>query len=1134
MASGFQPNPSQAKVLDSTENLCVVAGAGSGKTGTLVALITKFLEDAYLAERKISITEIMALTFTEKAASEMRLRLYENFAAKAQTSQGVESDFWRRQSLALDRAEIGTIHSYALRLIKSRAYHFNLPPGLEIEDEAETAENDLHNILTDWLEEGETNLLKLLDSVSLGRLKKWLLMSQNRLNSWGLDSLSIDEKSVDGFLEIDLASLKVLLAEAKNCAASFDPQKNYRQVVLAALNKMEQCLLTTDDGKGPEINVWAGRLVEMSVHLTSSGDWYKKEGRQLKKELALCLEEIGQKIAIYLALPLKRAFLALANQVPLLAWRLKAQRGALSYDDILILARRLLCQNTSLRREEKERYKLIIIDEFQDTNRLQADLVAAILTDTDKELAEHDDHWRNLNWAEVPGCFKIFGDPKQSIYRFRGGEPWIMSFLQDAFQTGSGAVLPLAVNYRSQKPLVDFFNAFFQGYLPPHLFGELDRQEAQRPSLSAVKPVACISSEDKPKLIENQLRMQSQWLCAYLTEIFTGKRKVLVGSAEKARAPQTGDVAILLRRLKYAHIFEEALSGQGWPCQQVANQALLDYEEIKGALAALFWLWHEEREINLAGFLRSPLGPVSDAGLSLLAWSVKKGQTISAYFENTKLSWPQGLGHEDLNTLERLRHCLTSLQKMIGRRPLVEILEKLLEDNQVFSLARLSPDGLARVRALQEFLALARLVPIRREKSPQNPVRLLRNLLARSYGGNESESPALENQSIKIMSVHKAKGLEFPVVIVPEADFKMQNRSSGLIINQLGQMALSLKSAIGFPFEPLDYQELYAKEEIEEFADHQRLFYVAATRAKDHLALMGWPAKKGGNSWFEALAGRADLNEYVEQVAGEDLILTADSVENATEEAEFPVFNEELLSSVVPRILTLPVTSLSHLLADPKGYFREVRLGLTQDYSQDLPPLLSGEQTEISPSELGIIFHAVLEEEPEDLLSQLRDAAQKRQLILTKPWEDFLALRLNAFHQSPLGRLLAGARKDNLLVKHEMPLWFYYSLPSLKMDWSLSGVIDLFFIDQNGCGQLVDYKLARFKKNGTDLKRYEYQMAIYAQALRCAGFSGPLKASLFFAGEEVPVIYELPLNGQEPLAPLIAAAQQIPPDRFWA
>ncbi|MDR1922420.1 MAG: UvrD-helicase domain-containing protein [Candidatus Adiutrix sp.] len=1158
----FTPNKSQLAVIECRDKLCVIAGAGSGKTGALVETLTRRLSRERTGDNPLSATDLLALTFTEKAAAELRQRLGEAFRGMRREDPGGEA-FWRRESARLDRADIGTIHGYALRLIRENALTLGLPAGLNIEDGGRAFRDDLENITVDWLEAGEPDFLGLCEVFSRRELYDLLAACARRLASWGLKNFSADLSAPAEGLRPLLDDFRLRVREAADFlkGGGLKPEAAYYERV----SRAAASLAASTDASADELEeAIDDNLRRWSQLLQEGGDWHIKPGRQMRRAMLEALEAVSSFRSLVLARPVKERLLRLTGRLPGLLAARKKRRGAVDFDDILILARRLLATRPEIRRREIERRRLVLVDEFQDTNRLQANLLAYLLLDPgdDAVYAEDQDLWSAMDWSAAAPRLIVFGDLKQSIYRFRGAEVQVMASLRDKFSGGGGAVLPLEVNYRSQGPLVDFFNVFFADDLGG-LFTSGDRQTPARAALYQGPHVAIVSdSGAAPSLAADRAEAQARLMVRHLADLFSGRLGVMVEGAEGPRPPVPGDVAVLFRRFKYAGLFKEACLAAGWKCQTAVGGNSFDYAEVKAVLAAFRHLGGFDEEASLAGLLRSPLGPVSDGTLLALTCPDGGGRAaLSEYFRGAR-PWPDFLPDDDLAALLALKELLDRLRPLAGRLRPVEMLEMIIEERGLIPLAMLEKDGAHRVRALQGFLALSRAVGRGLEDSPLSEAEELTELWReRESAAGSVDMETLDAEAVKILTVHAAKGLEFPVVLVAEADRLQRPRGGALAISDDGRMAVRFRGLQREDVRPPDYEDISKKNEERSAEEEKRLFYVAATRARDHLALLGWPkepakrAGAGGLSWLEAVCRQpraaAMAARVVYDAAGPAAAAAAVSgAEGSARPASLPP--RGFLSPLPLAAQTLAVTSLSRFLADPEAFRKERHLGLAHGFAWSpggkggffesapasagaaeaaRPPRAlkaAGDWPGLSASAAGTLFHAVLEKidlSRPDAGGLLREEARRLELPLSAPAEEALAAKLRAFLNGPLGREWKAAGESQY---RELPFWLRLPGPEPTARLTLTGIIDLFYISPEGRGRIVDYKLARFS-GGPELEAYERQLMIYAQAVRTAGFAGPLAACLYFAGGEAPARHEVKLEAAEPMRPIFRRLYELWP-----
>lgn len=1160
----FLPDNSQKMVMDCRSTACIMAGAGSGKTGTLVASLVSRLDEARALDtsggRSLDILDILALTFTEKAAAELRHRLGLAFRERqfaAETAAATEEAiFWRGQASRLDRADIGTIHSYALKLVRENALTLGLTASPLIDTDDRIMADDLREITIDWLDHGDRDYLDLLEYYSSTALKEILLICVNRASSWGLGnftSLPVTPPDVDW--PERLAGFRLLAAEALDFVHNGDlnPEKDYYWTIKSSVEKLVR-LLEADDR-----NIMADLALALEI-INGSGRWPTKKSNELKKilkgEAQALITLANETISVERQSKLLRLIRRLRDG---LAAR-KKSRGSINFDDILILARRLLASHPEIRQREIAKRRVVLIDEFQDTNRLQASLLAYLLLSPDDRHIYMEDHdpWGNLNWADIAPKFTVFGDLKQSIYRFRGAEVDIMGGLKEAL-TINGRVLALDSNYRSQASLVQFFNTLFVKHLKH--FDERDNQTEVRPDLYGGPHIVRLSTAGRPPAGPEKPHLSAGLLVNYLNDIFTGKRNILVADGHgQSRLPQPGDVAVLFRRKRHMAVFRDALQSAGWRCRQPAGENIFQYEEVRGLLGAYLYLNGVDQEVSLAAMLRSPLGPVSDETLLRLAWPDNpyhpgRSVALSDYFplekwrqpaEEDGLSWPVGLNDDDRHVLAELRTLLAGLAELVGRLSPVEILERLVEERRLIPLAGGESDGQSRIWAITAFLAQSRALGRNRSQplGPAEELKAIRDNWDDRYDGRKSGGG--DDEAVTLTTVHGAKGLEYPIVVIAEADYRPRPNSDPAVISADGALALRFIGAGGEAVQTAAYMEILKETRKAETDEYGRLMYVAVTRARDHLVFLGWPKEAGSTEndleapsladtapvWLEALnqcPAAENLSVTVEYDPA-DLIRPA-AVPPAEADDPAETGKPILLQPMRLSGQALSVTALGHMLADPDNYFHKHYLGLDRDFdyrpNQDFFDLNPGSKPEavrtLAATDAGTLFHAVMERidprtpEPECLIRSQAD-----RLNLEPGPEEMidLAAKVGVFLACPIGLAWQAALDAGRPEFRELPFWLEVPGPTAADHLSLTGIIDLFFLDVEGIGHIVDYKLAAFHE-GPELTGYENQLTIYAQALRVNGFSGRLTARLYFAGGEKPMIHNVIFNESQPMTDLL-------------
>ncbi|MDR3153518.1 MAG: UvrD-helicase domain-containing protein [Deltaproteobacteria bacterium] len=973
-------NESQERVLAADVNLCVTAGAGSGKTKTLVECILRFLERDPASR---SVAGVLALTYTDKAAGEMRSRLAEGLRQRLRDApDDALRRYWSEEIRNLAQSEIGTIHGYSYSLVRRAGWTLNLPAGLAVD--RDEGGGDLLETLCDLLHEEDPDLMAILAQVPFSRdwgtsLTGWLAKVEGRMSEWGLDSLLSGPRPPEDGLRSAVAGLREAAGRERATAAdqALNPRfmisnENGRgDLVREGLDGLIR-LLSALEGGDP--SAWEGLrpvapLTEawglLDEKFRTAGYRKSKYNGDIKNLLSPLFTGVLDAAGHAAAWRTGSLLAALSGKLKDRAFRKRRDRGVLNFSDMLYLARKILRERTDVRREEHRRWKLIVVDEFQDTNRLQADTLALILQDPDSPpgpsgragAADPEPFsFSRLDWKEAPLAFRAFGDHKQSIYRFRGAEPAVMEGLEKKLREagGRGAALSLDTNYRSAEALIGFYNAFFRD-----LMGDsYGLQKAYRkdggsgPAVTAIliprpeksrAPAAAAEGPRNPAAAKDPMKakaskaskaaaaskasagdrgpqarrgsgaadvgnvtgpagespaeplpdppaeivIQARALALYLKRLFAGEiqgagGKAGAGCAERGKAdpgpPRPGDCAILIRRKQFSDVFEAALREAGIPAHTVKGEDLFADPAVLGMVSFWLALCGVESDFNLAVALTSPLGPVSDAALELLCLSGGPGSReeglTSRFLKGAP--YPEGIPASELAAAGSLREIFLALRDLALRRPPGEIMELAAEERELVPRLFSSRPGGApeRVRGLQDVLDLVKGLAVFNREASASPADLVEDLAfsgARAGEGspegqgggeerpvNEAEEKgapdegAVSKSAVNIMTIHRSKGLEFPVVLVPEADSEERERQQDILMDGEGIVAvkyrpegetLTIRGGLYDKIKENDYREARA--------EHLRVLYVAATRARERLVLLG---KASGGKSREDLA----------------------------------------------------------------------------------------------------------------------------------------------------------------------------------------------------------------------------------------------------------------------------------------
>ena len=811
---------------DFRTSLVVEAGAGTGKTTLLVDRI-----EALLRTGTARLEEVAAVTFTENAATTMKLRLRERLE-RARSGADVPEVERERAAAALDvleRAPISTIHALGAAMLQERPLECGVVPGFRV---AEEAESDLlfAEAWEAWLGERLTGG----DDLVVEALDRGIPLEGE--GPFG------DRSSLRGLARvlIDQRDLRPLLAEPE-----LDPTSWRRELLEKAARAKE---LTAGVQAGDllaarlkELVTFAeqSRLLEGSVlarHLASLKEIPRNWGHKPRWPSAEALEE-GRKIAEWTrtgpaawnaargAQLHGRLVRALGGVVSLYE-KEKRARGLLDFVDLLLLVRNALRDRESVRAHFCRRFRFLIIDEFQDTDRLQV------------EIAE-------LLAGAAPGGLFVVGDAKQSIYRFRRAEVSLFRRLSEAAaRTGGRAVLHLTQSFRSRPAILRFVNRVFAELIqasaevdqpayepiaaPPDLPGD--------PAVLALRFAAPFASG--PDLLQAEARA----LAALVAEAARGRYPVRDPVTGQRRPSRAGDLMVLTRRLTQIRPLEEALEAAGLRFTAEGGKSFFDRQEVHEVLSVLRAVDDPSDRVALVAALRSSFFGVSDK--DIVAYHLAGGGLWLGPVDESK----PGAG--SLGPAVELLH---ELHEARTRLSVPALLERLYDRTRVMAALTGTRRGEAQIANLEKVATLAR-------QAADLGVLTLRGfstLLAERIesAGEEPDLPTTrpgDPATVRILSIHKAKGLEAPIVCLYDTADNAGARPDTVALWDEGTIAIGFRGGC----QPPGWDALVKKEEARAWAEMRRLLYVACTRARDWLVVPKPPADARVGDFWKELSSR--------------------------------------------------------------------------------------------------------------------------------------------------------------------------------------------------------------------------------------------------------------------------------------
>ncbi len=787
----------RAAIEDRDGSALLAANAGSGKTAVMAErCVEAVLQDG------VPVGSILALTFTEKAAGELRDRIRRRFLALGEEEHARE----------VDAGWIGTIHGFCARVLRSRPLAAGLDPRFEVLDEgaAERLARDAYDsAFEDWAAARGAAAVDVAAAFGAG-LRELVLAAHSTLRSRGQTRpvLPLPPPAPDP----DPAELAAARAEAARCLATAGAGKKVEE----ALDALESC----DRALGvPGIPVPAalapGELKKGSKALEQAPcAAYRAAWTAYRQG---CADHHARIALVEIADLLTRFGAAYAEA--------KAARAGLDFEDLELGVRDLLAADPADRERWAERFRLLMVDEFQDTNRLQLDILEAL---------------------ERDNLFAV-GDEFQSIYGFRHADVTI--FRERRAALGEERTRLLTANFRSREELLDVLNGAFAPQwaerFAPLVAGGTESDSGE---LRLFDPGEPGDTEPRVELVVTDSRGWEDDDRLGLTGVEArphrrAEARVIAHrlrqELEAGRAAR--DIVVLVRATASLRLFEEALEEQGVPTYVVGGRGYWSQQPVRDGLAYLAALANPLDEEALYGTLASPFCGVGSDALILLS----QGEGVWA---TLRAGVPPGVPAEDAERLRRFAAFFAAERAHAERLPVEVLLERALEATG-YDLAVLArAGGERRLANLRKLMRLAREY----ERAEGRDLRgflayaATRDLAAAREGEAPLESEGLD--AVRLMTIHRAKGLEFPVVCVADLGRQGGGRTERLLLGADGGVGLRLSTPGGGATVPaLAFERLAAETAADEDAEERRLFYVAMTRACERLILSGTadPEKPG-------------------------------------------------------------------------------------------------------------------------------------------------------------------------------------------------------------------------------------------------------------------------------------------------
>ena len=878
--------------LDRT--LLVEAGAGSGKTSVLAGRVA-----ALLAAGRAP-GEIAAITFTELAAGELRGRVVEfvHELAEGTVRADLRSAFphgpdpaQRRRLQAargkLDELLCTTIHGFCQRLLRPWPVEAGMDPGATVMDR-EDADALLAEVLDEWLRErlsgeaGPDDLLLTLfadDSGAAAGLVRDLLKWMAHYRGAPVPDTALE---ADALVELRATSGQ-FRAFLKGAAC--------REAETDAISQELNALLATAPGKAaPEAAVLL-HLLQMSAPASCAkqdGGWkaYRQKGKwqaavkasrsqaaaeRLNEEASACYAACKEAHEAAKSYAAGRILHRLAGELREVLDRfagLKRGAGLIDFDDLMVKARDLLAGNDTVRTALAARYTAVLVDEFQDTDRLQCEILWRLCAST----PDPAQPW--TEWSPRPGALFLVGDPKQAIYRFRGAD--VRSYMEvrnRLLGLDAGSRLQITQNFRSLGPILDWVNARFAGPLSAEAqpgFSELFTTTVSPDGHTAVATLPVAVSIANASVIRDA---EAEAVAAFCARVI-GALPVRCRSGPRPCRPD--DIALLAPAGTDLWRYERALEAAGISVSTQAGKGFFRRQEVQDLIALTRVLADARDTLALGALLRGPLvGLTEEVLLDAVAGlpADDKGQPGRFYLWTPLEDVQKPLLRETLEILQSLA--------LSGRSttPFV-LLSDAVEELQVRPLLRCRQDRTAE-RALanvDQYLEGARGYDLRGLQAFAQAMTAQWKEAKRTMEGR----PDTEEQSVSLVTMHASKGLEWPVVVPINMGGQAKSPTHAAL-DEAGRLHLPVFGQHGPGGEVVMQAERDERER-----ERDRMWYVAATRARDLLLLPQFSIGVPANSWMKRVGlVHDDLAPFATDVLPDGSLMRVEYAPNGQDRTVF-------------------------------------------------------------------------------------------------------------------------------------------------------------------------------------------------------------------------------------------------------
>jgi ATP-dependent helicase/nuclease subunit A len=817
-----------ARDLDTT--LFVEAGAGSGKTRSLVERVVSLV-----ATHTAELRSIAAITFTEKAGAELRDRLRRELQERATAAHDTNMEpTWSDALEQLDSAAIGTLHSFAQRILSENPIEAGLPPRVEVLDEVSSSvefERRWGAFREELYDDPalERSLL-LLDAAGV-QPKALDVLAAAFGDNWDLVAERVPETAPDpppvaALLAPALHELAEACKERADCRDAEDPLG----IRLEELAQVADALRTGDDELKLLAAIGPSGAMNFKVGIGRQANWPDiKAVRRRVIEAGATIDRVRDEVtgacARQIGAAIRRFTLAAADE--------RRRAGRLEFHDLLVMARSVLRDprnGAQVRARLHDRYQRLLLDEFQDTDPIQIELAVRIAAAEPRSVEAGRARWDAVPVA--PGHLFVVGDPKQSIYRFRRADVDTFLAARDRFATDDGDVVELTTNFRTVAPVIAWVNQVFATLMsePPENHASQPAYialDAQRGTPPEGPPAAVIGRIEHPKntRAEAMRRAEAGEVAATVARAVNEAWSVDDGDGGW-RPAGLGDIAILVPARTSLPFLQSALDSARIPYRVESSSLVYATRAVRDLIMVLRAVDDPTNGMHTVAALRTPLLACGDD--DLFRFKVERRGRWS-YLGDQPDTVP------DDDPVRRGLAYLRSLHERRHWEAPSELLDHIARDRRALELGFAEGRPRDVWRRLRFVIDQARAWSEATNGSLRQYVRWVEMQSAEGARVSESILPETDDDAVRIMTIHAAKGLEFPITVVSGMSTAPRRQAA------LAEVVFPPGSDVGYHFgrhvSTDEYEEWKPIDEQMDYQERMRLLYVACTRARDHLVV---------------------------------------------------------------------------------------------------------------------------------------------------------------------------------------------------------------------------------------------------------------------------------------------------------